>query len=51
MKADEAQWSLSSVYFKDENVGWAVGFAGQILQSTDGGVKWKVRQEPGQAAG
>src|SRR5436305_1054715 len=46
VKADDAQWSLSAVYFKDEKVGWAVGFAGQILQSSDGGAKWKLVQSP-----
>jgi photosystem II stability/assembly factor-like uncharacterized protein len=29
------------VYFRDLKNGWIVGFAGQILHSTDGGVTWK----------
>jgi photosystem II stability/assembly factor-like uncharacterized protein len=31
---------LSSVYFTDSNTGWAVGDAGTILRTTDGGNRW-----------
>jgi hypothetical protein len=31
---------LNSVYFTDNNTGWAVGFEGTILNTTDGGLNW-----------
>jgi photosystem II stability/assembly factor-like uncharacterized protein len=33
----------SSVYFKDENNGWAAGSNGLILKSTDGGETWTAK--------
>ena len=33
---------LSSVYFPDNQNGWAVGTDGNILHSTDGGITWTV---------
>ena len=40
------EWSLTSVYFRDANNGWAVGFSGQILRSRDGGVTWTALTSP-----
>jgi photosystem II stability/assembly factor-like uncharacterized protein len=31
------------VYFKDLNVGWVVGFNGQLMRSDDGGTTWKAQ--------
>ncbi len=33
-------WWLSSVHFTDNNTGWAVGWNGTILKTTDGGTNW-----------
>ena len=33
--------TLMSVYFRDANLGWAVGSGGTVLKTTDGGQKWK----------
>ncbi len=33
-------WWLSSVHFTDNNTGWAVGWNGTILNTTDGGTNW-----------
>jgi photosystem II stability/assembly factor-like uncharacterized protein len=46
VKTDSATWSLSSVFFRDRQNGWIVGFAGQILHSTDGGQTWKPQASP-----
>jgi len=35
----QGNW-LQSVYFVDESNGWAVGNAGTILKTTDGGISW-----------
>jgi photosystem II stability/assembly factor-like uncharacterized protein len=32
--------TLNSVFFVSENLGWAVGYCGTILVSTDGGIDW-----------
>jgi photosystem II stability/assembly factor-like uncharacterized protein len=48
-KSSGTSWSLSSVYFRDRNTGWAVGFNGQILRSVDGGRTWEVQPSPTQA--
>jgi len=34
------------VYFRDAKNGWAVGFAGQILRSRDGGATWDAQTSP-----
>ena len=34
---------LRSVFFLDQNRGWAVGSKGTLLQTTDGGNTWKAR--------
>lgn len=34
---------LRSVFFLDQNRGWAVGSKGTLLQTTDGGTTWKPR--------
>jgi len=48
----EAQWSsqtsgtannLRGVHFISDNVGWAVGFSGTILHTTDGGTNWTAQ--------
>jgi len=41
-RAGTMAW-LHSVYFLDQNRGWAVGSKGTLLQTTDGGNTWKVR--------
>lgn len=41
--------TLSSVYFRDAQNGWASGMYGVVLRSRDGGVKWKRQQTPGKA--
>jgi photosystem II stability/assembly factor-like uncharacterized protein len=46
VKTDAAQWSLTSVYFRDANNGWIVGFSGQILRSRDGGATWTAQASP-----
>ncbi len=33
--------TLMSVFFRDANLGWAVGSGGTVLKTTDGGQKWK----------
>lgn len=37
---------LHSVYFLDQNRGWAVGSKGTFLETTDGGNSWKPKQVP-----
>jgi photosystem II stability/assembly factor-like uncharacterized protein len=48
----QAQWSsqtsgtannLRGVHFISDNVGWAVGFSGTILNTTDGGTNWTAQ--------
>jgi photosystem II stability/assembly factor-like uncharacterized protein len=39
---------LHSVFFFDERVGWAVGEAGTILHTSDGGRRWTIQQQAGQ---
>lgn len=34
---------LHSVFFLDQNRGWAVGSKGMVLQTVDGGNTWKPR--------
>ncbi len=46
VKTESATWSLSSVFFRDPKNGWIVGFAGQIMRSTDGGLTWKQQESP-----
>lgn len=38
------QTTLTSVYFVNENLGWAVGHDATILNSKDGGLTWKIQQ-------
>lgn len=38
------QATLTSVYFINENIGWAVGHDATILHTEDGGVNWQVQQ-------
>jgi photosystem II stability/assembly factor-like uncharacterized protein len=33
---------ITSIYFIDDNIGWAVGWAGIILNTNDSGLNWKV---------
>src|ERR1019366_9723898 len=49
IKTDAASWSLAAVHFNDLKSGWAVGFAGQLLHSTDGGATWVVQKAPVQS--
>jgi photosystem II stability/assembly factor-like uncharacterized protein len=49
VKVPAAQWTLTSVYFRDLNNGWLTGFAGQLLHSKDGGVTWTVQTSPVQS--
>jgi photosystem II stability/assembly factor-like uncharacterized protein len=37
---------LNSVYFVDQATGYAVGNAGTIIKTTDGGISW-IRQTSG----
>jgi len=46
VKSDAAQWSLSSVRFRDAANGWIVGFGGTILRSRDGGATWAALPSP-----
>jgi photosystem II stability/assembly factor-like uncharacterized protein/tetratricopeptide (TPR) repeat protein len=39
---------LNSVYFRDEQHGWAVGEFGLVVLTTDGGKTWQVRRRGGQ---
>jgi photosystem II stability/assembly factor-like uncharacterized protein len=41
---------LHGVFFFDERLGWAVGDAGTILASTDGGKTWTTQHQSGQRA-
>ncbi|MFO0969172.1 MAG: hypothetical protein U0793_26760 [Gemmataceae bacterium] len=41
---------LHGVYFLNEKQGWAVGAAGTILGSDDGGQTWKVQRQGGKRA-
>jgi photosystem II stability/assembly factor-like uncharacterized protein len=34
---------LNAVYFTDEKTGWAVGYDGLILNTTDGGINWSLQ--------
>ena len=34
--------ALEGIFFLDANNGWAVGWAGTILKTTDGGANWKM---------
>ena len=51
VNAAPASWStqemtgttLMGVYFTDANTGWAVGLAGQIVNTTDGGASWTAQ--------
>jgi photosystem II stability/assembly factor-like uncharacterized protein len=43
---DFASYSLSTVYFKDEKNGWACGFAGELIGSSDGGLTWVNLKSP-----
>jgi photosystem II stability/assembly factor-like uncharacterized protein len=38
--------TLFDVYFTDESTGWAVGNAGALFQTNDGGAKWVDRTLP-----
>tara|TARA_R110001583_G_scaffold77851_3_gene211615 strand:- start:48269 stop:49327 length:1059 start_codon:yes stop_codon:yes gene_type:complete len=38
------QTTLTSVFFFNSNLGWAVGHDATILNSTDGGLTWKIQQ-------
>lgn len=42
-RAGTMAW-LRSVFFLDQNRGWAAGSKGTLLQTTDGGNTWKVRR-------
>jgi photosystem II stability/assembly factor-like uncharacterized protein len=46
VRTDAAQWSLTSVFFRDANNGWAVGFSGQIFRSRDAGATWTAQTSP-----
>jgi photosystem II stability/assembly factor-like uncharacterized protein len=37
---------LHTVYFVDEQRGWAAGGKGALLATTDGGLSWEVRRRP-----
>ncbi|MCC6861084.1 MAG: hypothetical protein IT158_21125 [Bryobacterales bacterium] len=39
--------SLESVQFLDERSGWAVGWSGTVLRTTDGGANWRAVPVPG----
>ena len=39
-QTSETTHNLHSVYFVDNNAGWAVGDSGTILNTTDGGANW-----------
>ena len=38
------QATLTSVYFLNDQLGWAVGHDATILHSQDGGLNWQVQQ-------
>jgi photosystem II stability/assembly factor-like uncharacterized protein len=42
-----AEFALRSVYFKDNDFGYAVGEAGTALMTTDGGSTWNTMTVPG----
>lgn len=42
----ERRWTLRSLLFRDERVGWAVG-GGEIFWTEDGGTRWNRGQHPG----
>jgi hypothetical protein len=41
--------NLTSVFFRNQSLGWAVGFDGRILKTTDGGQTW-ISQTSGTTA-
>jgi photosystem II stability/assembly factor-like uncharacterized protein len=41
---------INSLFFLDENRGWAVGALGTILATRDGGRSWRVQRQGGQRA-
>lgn len=45
-KAGTMAW-LRSVFFHDQNRGWAAGSKGTLLHTTDGGQSWQVRANVG----
>jgi photosystem II stability/assembly factor-like uncharacterized protein len=46
VNSPDASWSLSSVYSRDADNGWVVGFGGQILRSRDGVLTWQLQSSP-----
>lgn len=43
------RYTIDSIFFVDENTGWAVGDRGTVLKTTDGGETW-TPQNPGTGA-
>jgi len=46
LQVAESTRSLRSVYFKDNNTGYAVGDAGTAIRTTDGGANWTAMTVP-----
>lgn len=40
LQNSNTSYNLTSVYFNNGNVGWVVGYNGEILKTTDGGIQW-----------
>jgi photosystem II stability/assembly factor-like uncharacterized protein len=40
-QASGTKFNLHSVFFLDQNMGWAVGDSGAVLKTTDSGISWK----------
>ena len=38
-------FEFSSIYFNNENTGWALGDSGVILNTTDGGINWNKQYQ------
>ncbi len=41
---DTLNKNIRTVFFLDDNLGWAAGQNGKIIKTTDGGYKWKLRE-------
>lgn len=40
---DPLNETLTSVFFLNKDIGWAVGYSGKIIHSTDGGKNWSLQ--------
>ncbi|MFA5012704.1 MAG: YCF48-related protein [Ignavibacteria bacterium] len=46
MNQHPANWELYNIEMINENTGWIVGDAGQIIKTTNGGTNWRAQVDP-----